>query len=267
MGSLKSFARSFLSSRPGMVITLVAAIIGSTAIGLAGAAATGVIDACVNNSSGTIKIVSATAQCANNEIRLVWNADGVAGATGPTGATGATGATGPTGATGATGPSGTVAAFNDLNGLPCTVSGIAGTMALSFSVAGTATFTCVLPPPPVDPTLTADNLNNSFASASQINVSCGGTVDRTGTTFPMGTEDWLRYTWFAGTTCTHATISLFTTDDLHYEVWTTAVTQIFSGTANTTMPTPGSFFVRVIGNPVLGGSATGRWTVRVSVAE
>jgi hypothetical protein len=109
MGSLKSFARSFLSSRPGMVITLVAAIVGSTAISLAGAAATGVIEACVNNSSGTIKIVSAAAQCANNEIRLVWNAEGSAGATGPTG---------PTGATGATGADGTFAGnFSSPNGL------------------------------------------------------------------------------------------------------------------------------------------------------
>ena len=103
MGSLNSFVRGLLTSKPGMVITLVAALIGTTTIGLASAAATGVIDACVNNSSGTIKIVSATTQCSNNEIRLVWNAEGSAGLPG---ATGATGAVGPTGATGATGPTG-----------------------------------------------------------------------------------------------------------------------------------------------------------------
>jgi len=92
-----------------MVITLVAAIVGASTVGLAGAITTGLIYACVNNSSGTIKIVSATTECSNNEIQLVWNAQGVAGPTGPAGPTGATGPTGPTGPqgpTGATGPTG-----------------------------------------------------------------------------------------------------------------------------------------------------------------
>lgn len=106
MGSLKSFVRGLLSSKPGMVITLVAALIGTTTIGLASVAATGIIEACVNDSSGTIKIVSATTPCSNNEIRLVWNREGLAGATGATGPTGATGAQGPAGATGATGATG-----------------------------------------------------------------------------------------------------------------------------------------------------------------
>src|SRR5687768_10035925 len=49
---------------------------------------------CVNNGSGTIKIVSPTTTCGNNEVPLDWNAEGPAGTGGPTGATGATGAKG-----------------------------------------------------------------------------------------------------------------------------------------------------------------------------
>jgi hypothetical protein len=95
-----------------MAISMAAVIIATSTVGLATAVTTGMIYACVNNSSGTIKIVSATTACATNEIQLVWNVDGIAGATGPAGATGATGPTGPsgtpgaTGATGATGPTG-----------------------------------------------------------------------------------------------------------------------------------------------------------------
>lgn len=95
-----------------MTIAMTAAIIGTSTVGLATAVTTGLIYACVNNSSGTIKIVSATTTCANNEIQLAWNAEGITGATGatgatgPMGATGQTGATGPSGATGATGETG-----------------------------------------------------------------------------------------------------------------------------------------------------------------
>jgi collagen triple helix repeat protein len=103
---LAPLARVVLQSRLGMTITLVTAIIGMSTVGFASAVTTGLIYACVNNSGGTIKIVSATTACANNEIQLVWNADGVIGATGASGATGATGAPGPTGASGPTGPTG-----------------------------------------------------------------------------------------------------------------------------------------------------------------
>jgi len=92
-----------------MTITLAAVLVVSS-VGFASAITTGLIYACVNNSSGTIKIVTATTQCSNNEIQLVWNAEGVAGLTGATGATGASGATGATGASGATGATGATGA-------------------------------------------------------------------------------------------------------------------------------------------------------------
>lgn len=103
--------RALLRSRLAMAIMVAAAIIGTSTVGLATAVTTGLIYACVNNGSGTIKVVSATTTCATNEIQLVWNAEGVtgpAGPTGPTGPTGATGATGAQGPTGATGPQGPI---------------------------------------------------------------------------------------------------------------------------------------------------------------
>src|SRR6266545_5030478 len=98
--ALSRLVHGFLSSRLGIALALAAAIVGTSTVGFAGAITTGLIYACVNNSSGTIKIVSATTSCANNEILLVWNGEG---SQGPTGATGPEGPTGPTGPTGATG--------------------------------------------------------------------------------------------------------------------------------------------------------------------
>src|SRR5439155_4046386 len=109
--------RKLLGRNSRMVIALAVVLVMSRA-GLADAITTRLIYACVNNSSGTIKIVSAASQCSNNEIQLVWNGEGVAGPTGPTGPTGATGATG---ATGPTGPSGA----NGVAG-PTGATGVAG---------------------------------------------------------------------------------------------------------------------------------------------
>jgi hypothetical protein len=106
MTRVKPSLRAFLSSKPGMVITLVVALVGTTSIGLAAATTAGVIYACVNNNSGTLKIVSATDSCSNGWTALSWSEQGPAGATGATGPQGPIGATGATGATGAQGPQG-----------------------------------------------------------------------------------------------------------------------------------------------------------------
>jgi hypothetical protein len=68
--------------------------------------------ACVNNSSGTIKMVAAGTACDNGATLFVWNAagpigpQGPQGPAGPAGATGSAGPAGPAGATGSTGPAG-----------------------------------------------------------------------------------------------------------------------------------------------------------------
>lgn len=66
--------------------------------------------ACVNNSSGAVKIVAADTVCHNNETLQSWN---IVGPTGPIGMTGMTGATGPQGADGATYPATVAMDFAD----------------------------------------------------------------------------------------------------------------------------------------------------------
>ncbi len=63
------------------------------------------IDACVNKSSGSVRIIGASQSCGSAENALSWN---VAGPTGPAGPAGATGPTGPAGAAGPAGPAGPV---------------------------------------------------------------------------------------------------------------------------------------------------------------
>ena len=73
--------------------------------------------ACVNNSSGEVKIVTSTTVCKNNETLKTWNVVGPTGAIGPQGSAGTTGAIGPqgpagtTGAIGPQGPAGTTGAI------------------------------------------------------------------------------------------------------------------------------------------------------------
>jgi type VI protein secretion system component Hcp len=62
--------------------------------------------ACVNNSSGTIKMVDANKACSNNEVKISWNQVGPKGDTGATGPAGPQGQKGDTGATGPQGPQG-----------------------------------------------------------------------------------------------------------------------------------------------------------------
>jgi hypothetical protein len=139
--------RSIGSSRPAMVLTLVAALIGGTTVGLVSATTTGVIYACVNNASGAVMILTSGQTCHTNWTAIQWNeqgpqglrgADGATGAVGPVGATGATGpagAAGADGATGATGPAGVVGSLNDLDGRPCNSGSAAGTVVVSYGGA------------------------------------------------------------------------------------------------------------------------------------
>lgn len=62
--------------------------------------------ACVNNSSGTIKMVAAGEVCANNEILIEWNQIGPQGLQGPQGEVGPHGEIGPQGPQGEIGPQG-----------------------------------------------------------------------------------------------------------------------------------------------------------------
>jgi hypothetical protein len=116
-------ARGIFHGKPGMVITLVVALVGTTGLRVAGAASTGLISACVNTSSGVLRIVTPGAgpsrdrdgeaegdrspnRCAAHETLLAWNIQGVPGPQGAAGAAGTAGAQGPVGPAGATGGAG-----------------------------------------------------------------------------------------------------------------------------------------------------------------
>jgi type VI secretion system secreted protein Hcp len=62
--------------------------------------------ACVNNNSGTIKMVGENKNCSGNEVKISWNQVGPKGDTGATGPEGLQGPKGDKGDTGATGPEG-----------------------------------------------------------------------------------------------------------------------------------------------------------------
>lgn len=84
------------------------------------ASAAGQIYACVNNSSGTIHVVGASASCASNEILLVWNTTGPQGPAGKDGANGTNGINGTNGSNGINGTSVTFVGYftGNANGCP-----------------------------------------------------------------------------------------------------------------------------------------------------
>jgi hypothetical protein len=111
-----------------------------------------VINACVV-PSGQIRLADANGNCASNETSISWNVQGPAGSQGPAGATGPQGPAGPQGPKGDTGPSGPVgptgptgpalSSFDQMTGLPCTATGVAGTIAVTYDSTKLAAFRCV----------------------------------------------------------------------------------------------------------------------------
>lgn len=79
--------------------------------GLVGRADAEVINACVKQGKGEIRIVAPGTTCKDQEDAMTWNSTGPAGATGVAGPTGPAGATGPSGLAGPAGPAGDVFAF------------------------------------------------------------------------------------------------------------------------------------------------------------
>lgn len=66
----------------------------------------GVLEACINQGNGGMRLVDSGDACHNNETRVQWNIMGPPGPVGPVGPAGPAGPTGATGATGPTGPAG-----------------------------------------------------------------------------------------------------------------------------------------------------------------
>jgi hypothetical protein len=88
-----------------VVVGVVAVMVAILGANLASAQAT-VYYACVNNSSGEIKMVAADAQCNRNWTKIDWNQIGPQGPAGPAGAVGPAGPAGSQGEQGIQGPPG-----------------------------------------------------------------------------------------------------------------------------------------------------------------
>jgi len=114
----------------GALLTLL--IVPASAAIAGGATATTTVYACVNKTSGAVRIVTATTICKSTENPLQWNVQGPVGPAGPQGIQGVPGATGPTGPQGiqgSTGPAGAPGAQGS-QGDPGTV-GAAGPQGLT----------------------------------------------------------------------------------------------------------------------------------------
>jgi hypothetical protein len=96
-------------SRPRRYACVLGTVLPLLVLGVASVAEAqpaGAVYACVNDSSGTFKIVAFGTICGTNETFRLWSVTGPTGPTGPVGPAGPTGATGATGATGPQGPAG-----------------------------------------------------------------------------------------------------------------------------------------------------------------
>ena len=89
------------------------------------------IQACVRMPHGFVRIVSSAAECRRNERPISWDAHGQKGDRGPTGPQGPAGT-----------PGTVLSSVDQLQGLACTVAGIAGTTHIDWDAARHATLSC-----------------------------------------------------------------------------------------------------------------------------
>jgi len=187
-----------------------------------------------------------------------------AGPPGPQGPSGAAGLAGPVGATGPMGPQGPSGptSFDSLNGLPCSISGTAGTVALTYASNGVATLTCNLPPPPPPP-LTPDQWNNIATNPSGVGaLGCGYTAGRNGTTYPAGTEDWFLVTFYINAPCSGGTVTLTASSGIQFDIRTDPNTNVVAGvTSAYTITTSGTYLIRVYGATP---STVGTWSLSIA---
>lgn len=90
----------------GVGVLVGSLLAGGLAYAATSSTSSGTIHGCVNRSSGQLRVVSASAHCRRNEIKIWWNVKGPAGQRGRKGATGAAGAAGARGPAGLRGPQG-----------------------------------------------------------------------------------------------------------------------------------------------------------------
>ncbi len=88
---MKTMGRMFGNCRLTLGASFVVlALLATTVVGSASSAPT-TISACVNNASGTVKIVAAGDTCKGNDTLMTWNTQGPQGPAGPAGPVGPAG--------------------------------------------------------------------------------------------------------------------------------------------------------------------------------
>lgn len=149
-----------------------------------------------------------------------------------------------------------LSSLNSLSGLACSISGTAGTVALSFGTGGVATITCNLPPPPPPP----PPANASCGNGASLGTLASGNGINYTEALVAGYSEWLFVTW-EGTS--QLTLTLTAGSGIQFDVDTScAGNPVISGATGTaTISTTGTYYIRVYGaNP----SVTGSWTMALS---
>jgi hypothetical protein len=142
-----------VGSGAALVLAAGGATAGAAIAGTGPIDGSGVIHGCWTNAeiggSHVLVLQDAGASCPKGTTAISWNQQGSAGpagsagAAGPQGDTGAPGPAGPAGPAGPQGPAGAgLSSFDSVSGLPCTVVGVAGKIALSYDSSQTASLTC-----------------------------------------------------------------------------------------------------------------------------
>jgi hypothetical protein len=173
------------SSRISHIILALAMLLVGVGIGagaMVGAQSNTVYYACVNNSSGTIKMVSATATCSSNEMRVEWNQlgpqgpQGSAGLPGPQGEQGATGPQGPAGPQGPQGDVGPQGATGPAGeGVSCFNQWMLKRSVQRFAVADDC-YPVVADPPPGSTLAVQPGASNFFPTLTNIGPNLSATI-------------------------------------------------------------------------------------------
>jgi hypothetical protein len=133
---------------------------------VSGTTSSDVIRACVNSSSGEMKVLTAGAECAKHEVLLQWNVVGPAGPAGPSG---------PPGPVGPAGPTNVQVYFAQASGVSARVFCPVGTRVVGGGALSTSANDALSQSFPIDPT--GGNASGSDAAGWQAaTVNFAGTV-------------------------------------------------------------------------------------------
>jgi hypothetical protein len=141
---------------------------------------------------------------------------------------------------------GSLTSFNNLNGIPCSINGTTGAIALSFSISdGALTLTCNIP---------------QFTAHSLGTLNCGNTASEGGSLSP-GTSQWFVATSNLGGGCSQLKLTLTTGSSIVFDVQNAALSNVVTGVSNASLTTAGTYYIRIYGTDPL---VTGNWTLALA---